>query len=60
MLLGHNYNNQPVFLNEHDLDRHAYVIGSPAPARRRPCLPSPRASSPRSGAACSCSTPTAT
>jgi hypothetical protein len=27
MLLGHDYNNQPVFLSEHDLDRHGYLIG---------------------------------
>lgn len=29
MLLGHDYNNQPVFLSEHDLDRHGYMIGLP-------------------------------
>ena len=27
MLLGHESNNQPVFLSEHDLDRHGYLIG---------------------------------
>ena len=27
MLLGSDYNNQPVFLSEHDLDRHGYMIG---------------------------------
>jgi hypothetical protein len=29
MLLGHDYSNQPVFLSEHDLDRHGYMIGLP-------------------------------
>lgn len=27
MLLGSDYSNQPVFLSEHDLDRHGYMIG---------------------------------
>ena len=27
MLLGQDYTNQPVFLSEHDLDRHGYTIG---------------------------------
>lgn len=27
MLLGSNYSNQAVFLGEHDLDRHGYMIG---------------------------------
>src|SRR5450756_854737 len=27
MLLGQDYTNQPVFLSEHDLDRHGYAIG---------------------------------
>lgn len=27
MLLGSDYSNQPVFLGEHDLDRHGYMIG---------------------------------
>ena len=29
MLLGHDYNSQAVFLSEHDLDRHGYMIGLP-------------------------------
>ena len=29
MLVGQDYNNQPVFLNEHDLDRQGYMIGLP-------------------------------
>ena len=27
MLLGSDYSNQSVFLSEHDLDRHGYMIG---------------------------------
>ena len=27
MLLGQDYNNQPIFLYEQDLDRHGYMIG---------------------------------
>jgi hypothetical protein len=29
MLLGHDRNNRPMFLSEHDLDRHGYMIGLP-------------------------------